>query len=132
MRFQSKNGIDMGVVFNNLLEADTEYIVFKVIANNHRIDLDEIKYAEIAKLRTSDGLIIDEGFIWELNGGGHHISGSLKLPKIYNGKNIINEGTDYIHLEFEGVGNAEKMIFKWGKEIIDYYYEGEIKNEKQT
>lgn len=131
MRFDSKNGIDMVVVFNNLLEEDKDYIVFKVMINNHRIDLESIKYAELAKLRISDGTIITEGFQWELEGGsGHHISGYLKLPKSIGANNVINENTDSMQLEIVGIKSVGSLIFKWDKEVIDLYNNGGTGDEK--
>jgi len=120
-RYDRKNGVDMAVVLNNVLEKDDENIVFKIMVNNHKIDLENIKYAELAKLKLSDGSIVDQGFEWETVGGGHHIFGYLKLPKVYNGNNIINNNIDSIQLEFEGIGNAEKLSFKWEKEVLDIY-----------
>ncbi len=128
MRFDSSNGIDMAVVFNNILEQDDEHIVFKIMVNNHKIDLEDIKYAEIAKLKLSDGSIIDQGFQWEIGGSGHHIFGYLKLPKIYNGNNIINQNIDSMQLEFEGVGDAERLSFEWEKEVLDIYTYGSEEN----
>lgn len=128
-RFDSNNGIDMAVIFNNILEQDDEHIVFKVMVNNHRINLENIKYAELAKLKLSDGSIIDKGFQWESRGGGHHIFGYLKLPNIYNENNIINQNIDSIQLEFQGVGDAERLSFKWEKEVLDMYTYGSKKND---
>lgn len=125
MRFDSQNGIDIAVVFNNLLEDDNEYIIFKVMINNHRIDLEDIEYADLSKLKLSDGTEINEGFQWELEGGGgHHISGYLKLPRTYNGDNVINDKVDNIQLEIEGVGNTGKLTFEWDKEVIALYNNG--------
>ncbi|MBU5313493.1 hypothetical protein KQI38_15835 [Tissierella carlieri] len=125
MRIDSQNGIDVAVVFNNLLEDDKDYIVFKVMVNNHRVDLENIKYAELSKLRVSDGTVIDEGFQWKLEGGGgHHISGYLKLPKTYDGNDVINDNVDNIQLEIEGIGDARKLTFKWDKDVIDSYNNG--------
>lgn len=120
-RYDNNNGIDMAVVLNNVLEQDDENIVFKIMVNNHRINLENIKYEELAKLKLSDGSVIDKGFKWETVGGGHHIFGYLKLPKIYNGNNIINPNIDSIQLEFQGVGDAEKLGFEWGKDVLDIY-----------
>lgn len=124
MQFDSKDGIDVGVTFDNIIEEDSDYIVFKLMVNNHRYDLENIKYDELSSLITSDGTVINEGFQWELLGeGGHHISGLLKVPKVYNGNNIITKDTDYIQLELNGIGNAEKMTFKWDREVLNIFNE---------
>lgn len=129
-KYDSQNGIDMSVTFDNQSADSSEYIIFKVIANNHSIDLGEIEYEELAKLSISDGTIIDKGFVWESDGGsGHHILGYLKLPKNYDGKNIINKSIDNIELEFEGVGNTDRLSFQWDKEEITSYDKGDIENE---
>lgn len=124
MQFDSKDGIDVGVTINNIIDEDEDYIVFKLMLNNHRLDLENIKYDELSSLITSDGTTINEGFQWELlGGGGHHISGLLKIAKVNNGNNIINKDTDYIQLELNGIGNAEKMTFKWDREVLNIFYE---------
>lgn len=128
-RYDGNNGIDMAVVLNNVLEKDDDNIVFKIMVNNHRIDLENIKYAELAKLKLSDGSIIEQGFEWKTVGGGHHIFGYLKLPKVYNGNNIINPNIDSIQLEFDGIGDAKKMSFEWGKEVLDIYESGGVRYE---
>lgn len=124
MRMDRQGGIDVAIIFNNIFEEDKEYLVFEVMVNNHRVDLQDIRYADLSSLTTSEGIRIDEGLQWELaGGGGHHISGYLKVPKVYNGEDIINENTEYIQIEIEGLGNAEKMTFQWDKEVLDIYKE---------
>ncbi|OLS01974.1 hypothetical protein [Tissierella creatinophila] len=131
MRLDSQNGIDMAVIFNNPLEEDKDYLVFKVMINNHRIDLENIKYAELAKLRISDGTIITEGFQWELEGGsGHHVSGYLKLPKSIGANNVISANTDSIQLDIVGIKSVGSLTFKWDKEVIDQYNNGGTGDEK--
>lgn len=121
IRYDRKNSIDMGVVYSNLIEDDEEYIIFKVRLNNHSIDLEDIKYDELATLSFSNGTIIDDGFIWESNSEGHHLSGKLKLPKNYLGTNIILAELGSAQLEFEDIGGPEKMTFRWEKDVIDLY-----------
>lgn len=121
IRYESKNSIDMGVVYNNLIEDDEEYIIFKVRLNNHIIDLEDIKYDELATLSFSNGTIIDDGFIWESNSEGHHISGKLKLPKNYIGTSINLLELGSVQLEFEDIGGPEKMTFRWEKDVTDLY-----------
>lgn len=129
-KYDSQNGIEMSVAFANPSAENSEYIIFKVIANNHSVDLGEIEYEELAKLSISDGTIIDEGFVWESDGGsGHHILGYLKLPKNYNGKSIIDKSIDNIELEFVGIGNTDILSFQWDKEEISSYDEGGIESE---
>lgn len=121
IRYDSKNSIDMGVVYLNLIEDDEEYIIFKVRLNNHIIDLEDIKYDELAKLSFSNGTIIDDGFIWESSSQGHHISGRLKLPRSYLGTNINLSELGSAQLEFEDIGGPDKMILRWEKDVIDLY-----------
>lgn len=121
IRYESKNSMDMGVVYNNLIEDDEEYIIFKVRLNNHIIDLEDIKYDELATLSFSNGTIIDDGFIWESNSEGHHISGKLKLPKNYIGTSINLSELGSVQLEFEDIGGPEKMTFRWEKDVTDLY-----------
>lgn len=122
MRIDRQGGIDVGMIFNNFFEEDKDYLVFEVMVNNHSIDLQDIKYADLSSLTTSEGVRIDEGFQWELAGGSsHHISGYLKVPKAYNGEDIINEKVEYIQIEIEGLGGPEKMTFQWDQEVLDIY-----------
>lgn len=122
VRMDKQGGIDVGMIFNNIFEEDKDYLVFEVMLNNHSIDLQDIRYADLSSLTTSEGIRIDEGFQWELVGGnGHHISGYLKVPKVYNGDDIINEKVEYIQIEIEGLGGPEKMTFQWDKEVLDIY-----------
>jgi hypothetical protein len=118
-RFDRKNNIDMGVVYSNLIEDNEEFMIFRITLNNHFINLETIKYDELAILSFGDGTIIDDGFIWDSTSQGHHVSGLLKLPKTY-----LNQDTDIsdlgsVQLDFEGIGGPEKMTFKWERDVID-------------
>ena len=124
IKYDSQNGIDMSVMLKNP-SYDKDNMAFEILVNNHFIDLEEIPYDELARLINSQEKIIDKGFIWESNGGGHHISGSLKLPK-NDFNELINENIDYLVLEFTEVGNADKLSFRWDKEILDFYFKGGI------
>lgn len=122
IRFDSQGGIDIAISFNNVLQDNNEFLVFKLMLNNHSVDLDSFKYAEMASLSTSDGIIIDKGFTWELGGGGgHHVYGFLKIPKRFNDKDVINSNTEYIELEIKGLGDVESRTFKWDKDILELY-----------
>lgn len=117
-KYDSQNGIEMSVMLQKIND-DNDEIVFRVLINNHGIDLEKIPYEKIARLITNEGKIIDKGFVWESNGSGHHISGNLKLPKNDDVNGSINKDLDYLELEFTDLGNADKLSFKWDKEILD-------------
>lgn len=119
--YDSQNGIDMSVALGSLSD-DTDIIEFQMLINNHQINLEEIQLDDIASLTTSEGEIIDEGFVWESYGTGHHISGTLSVPK----NDLINESLDYMELEFTEVGNADRLSFRWDKELLDVYFKGGI------
>lgn len=122
IRFDSQGGIDIAISFDNILQDNDEFLTFRLMLNNHSVDLDSFKYAEIASLRTSNETIIDNGFIWELGGGGgHHVYGFLKLPKRFNDKDVITSDTEYIELEIKGLGNAESRTFRWEKDVLNLY-----------
>lgn len=119
--YDSQNGIDMSVALGSLGD-DTDTIEFQMLINNHQINLEEIQLDDLARVTTSEGKIIDDGFVWESYGTGHHISGTLSVPK----SDLINESLDYIELEFTEVGNADRLSFRWDKELLDVYFKGGI------
>ncbi len=121
VRFDSKNSVDMGVVYSNLLGDNEEYIVFEIALNNHLINLENFKYDELASLSFGNGTTINDGFIWESTSQGHHVSGLLKLPKDYLDTNTTISDLGSAQLEFEGIGGPENMMFKWEKDVVDRY-----------
>lgn len=58
--------------------------------------------------------------MWEHgDGAGHHIYGLLKIPKVYNGKNIIESSTNSIALTINGLDGDQSSEFIWDKEQLD-------------
>ncbi|WP_432666034.1 hypothetical protein R9X47_06990 [Wukongibacter baidiensis] len=125
MRTNSQGRVDVGVLFTNLIEDNKDYIVFELMLNTHSVDLDEVDYAKLSRVTNDSGLIIDEGIIWEKDGGsGHHIFGYIKVPKKYKEKSIIEDTTKFIELEINGLDGVESRKFIWEEDALKY-----LKNE---
>lgn len=117
----SQGAVSIAIAFENLLiEQDSENLVFSIMLNTHSVNLDEIDIASLATLENDQGLKIKDGFVWEIrSGGGHHLDGSLKISKIYNGTNIIDKSTNSITLKITGLDGNETSEFTWNKEQLD-------------
>lgn len=122
IRYSSQGPIDIGILYKNVIEPNDEYLIFEMMLNNHSIDVNNIDYSKFVSLRNDKGLVIKEGFEWDVfEGSGHHVFGSLKIPKQYEGENIIDDTTEYIELElkgFEDTIKSEKSKFLWKKEVL--------------
>jgi len=122
IRYSSLGPIDIGVLYKNEVEPNDEYLLFEMMLNNHSIDVSDIDYSKFVSLKNDKGLVIKEGFEWNVfEGSGHHVFGSLKIPKQYEGKNIIDGTTEYIELELKGFKDTiknETSKFIWEKEVL--------------
>lgn len=122
IRYSSQGPIDIGVLYKNAIEPNDEYLIFEMMLNNHSIDVSDIDYSKFVSLKNDKGLVIKEGFEWNVfEGSGHHVFGSLKIPKQYKGENIIDDTTEYIELELKGFEDTikdERSKFLWKKEVI--------------
>ncbi|WP_202710687.1 hypothetical protein [Sporosalibacterium faouarense] len=113
IRIDNQGAVDIGAIFNNLIEKDDDYLVFKLYVNTHSVDLESIDFAKKASL-ILDGEKVTEGFSWEIGGGsGHHLKGYLKVNKEYNGKPIFNNSSKEIELYLENIDGIPSRIFKW-------------------
>lgn len=116
----SQGAVDIAISFENLIEDDSENLIFKVMLNTHSINLDALDMTKLATLESDHGLKINDGFMWEHgDGAGHHIYGFLKIPKVYNGKNIIGSSTNSITLTITGLDGDQSSEFTWDKEQLD-------------
>lgn len=112
--------VEVGVTFENPLQDDQEYLVFKTQLNTHSVDLDGYDYGKLATLRTSEGLKVLDGILWEKpEGDVHHFVGYYKVPRITGGKDILTEDTTYLELRITGIDNVEDRTFRWEKDVLD-------------
>ncbi len=115
-RTTSGAGIEVSATYMNpLLEPEEAggKLIFKVALNTHSGNLLQFDLTELAVLRTSEGFIIDEGFIWEaLSESGHHRLGYLEVEAVRDGRPLIGPETQYIELELKGIGIPSRT-FKW-------------------
>lgn len=121
IRTNNQGSVDVGVVFKNLIEDDKDYLVFEVMLNTHSVDLDVIEFEKLVKVGNDNGLVVNEGFIWEkTEGSGHHIFGNLIIPKMYKGKSVLDESVKVIELEINGLDGIESRKFTWKKDALEY------------
>lgn len=104
----------MGVIFENPLTGETKDLVFEVMLNTHSVDLG--KYKELQKyveLQVDEKIIITDGFTWENEGEGHHMSGLLRLKNEYNGEPILTNNTTQIKLILKNIEiESREHIYK--------------------
>jgi hypothetical protein len=110
--FSNEGNIDIIVDYLSPRNSDIDKLVFNVSLGTHSIDLSS--YQEINKyieLRTDKGIIINDGFEWELkNNDIHHINGVLTIKNDHNGNEIINSETKFFSLVFKDVGTSGERV----------------------
>ncbi|HSP47141.1 MAG TPA: hypothetical protein VLN47_03585 [Clostridiaceae bacterium] len=112
--------VEIGVTLENPIQDDEAYLVFKTQLNTHSVDLDGYDYEKLATLRTSEGLKISKGILWERPEGDiHHFIGYYKVPRIIDGKNVVTKDTTYLELRITGIDNVEDRTFRWEKDVLD-------------
>lgn len=114
-------GITVSVTFMNPLLAPEETagkLVFKVSLDTHTVDLSGFNLTQLAVLRTSEGVIVTEGFAWEPESeSGHHRKGVLKIADTLNGAPILTKETQWLELELKEIGTPSRL-FKWEGEHL--------------
>lgn len=115
-----QGNVEVGVTFENPLQDDQEYLVFRTQLNTHSVDLDGYDYGKLATIQTSEGIRITDGIIWEKpEGDVHHFVGYYKVPRIIDGKDILTRDTAYLELRITGIDRVEDRTFRWEKEVLD-------------
>jgi len=119
-------GIEVSVVFLNPLmkpdESEVKLLRFKIMLDTHSRDLMQYDLTKLAVLRTSAGVSVEKGFIWEPSlESSHHRAGILKLTNELDGRQgrslIFDESIEYVELELKGIG-VPSRIFKWTKQEL--------------
>lgn len=118
MTISQEGNIDIGVNYLTPITGDTDTLTFEVILGTHSVDLTEFsdvrKYVEI---RTDTGVLINDGFEWELQSGeSHHISGLLKIKNEIEGNPIVGPDTKSFKLVFKNIPDKSER---------EHVYEGE-------
>jgi len=113
-RTNSQGSVSVGITFLNPLEEDPAYFNFEVALNTHSVDLDGYDLSEMTTLYIDDQLQSTEGIQWtDIQGGGHHVSGILKLPKYGEDGNLSFEDADRIELIIEELDGIDSRSFVW-------------------
>ncbi len=120
-RTRKAASIEINVVFMNPLlksQTDSEQLQFKIALDTHSGDLMQYDLTKQAILRTSAGMIVDSGFIWERGSeSSHHRSGVLTLAVDLNPSPIPTKSGDYLELELRDIG-APSRTFRWTQQEI--------------
>nr|WP_312578870.1 hypothetical protein [Sedimentibacter sp.] len=115
----SQNGnIDIIVTYLNPVIGSSDVLTFEISLGTHSVSLS--KYKDISKyvqLITDTGIVISEGFEWDLqNAEDHHTSGILKIKNDIDGKLIVGENTKSFKLVFKNIPDTSER---------EHIYEGE-------
>lgn len=110
LTYSEGGNVNIGVIFMNPISKDLDTLEFMVMLDTHSEDL--ARYKELNKfveLRTDNGLVVTEGFVWEAESDeGHHVSGSLKIKNSYKGKPILDSNTGYLKLVFKNIASVKE------------------------
>lgn len=115
----SQNGnIDIIVNYLNPVAEFSDVLTFEISLGTHSVSLSEyIDIRKYVQLITDAGIVISEGFEWDLqNAEDHHISGILKIKNDIDGKLIIGEDTKSFKLVFKNIPDTSER---------EHIYEGE-------
>ncbi|MGD9568957.1 MAG: hypothetical protein AB7V48_11660 [Sedimentibacter sp.] len=115
----SQNGnIDIIVNYLSSSIGDKDVLTFEVSLGTHSVSLSKYKdIREYVELVTDTGIVVSEGFEWELqNGEDHHTSGILKIKNEIDGKPIVGEDTKSFKLVFRNIPDKSER---------EHIYEGE-------
>jgi hypothetical protein len=120
-RTSQAEGITVAVTFMNPLlkpEESAGQLVFKIALDTHTIDLSQFDLTKLAVLRTSEGVTVSEGFLWEPESeSGHHRKGVLKVAEMGGGAPIITKETQWLELELKGIGTLSR-VFRWEGDMV--------------
>lgn len=115
-RTSGEAGIVVDVTFLNPLLSPEETegrLVFQVALNTHSGDLLQYDLTRLVVVRTSEGLVVEEGFAWEPESeSSHHRMGLLTVSATRSGRPLITEGTEFLELELRGIG-VPSRVFRW-------------------
>lgn len=91
------------------LNGPGETLEFEVAMNTHSVDL-SMDLAALATLSTDTGRSVP-ALAWNAPRGGHHVSGTLVFPAVYEGQPVL-QGATQITLSIKDV-DAALRVFTW-------------------
>lgn len=91
------------------LNSPGERLEFEVVMNTHSVDL-SMDLAALATLSTDSGRSVP-ALAWNAPRGGHHVSGTLVFPAVYDGQPVL-QGANRITLSIKDV-DAGLRVFTW-------------------
>lgn len=114
-----QGNVSAGVTFLNPIEEDDDYFNFGVGLNTHSVDLDGYDLSQKTILYVGDEIKITEGLQWTMvEGGGHHVSGMIKIPREQAGNKVNYIDKEYIRLEIRDLDGGESRVFEWQQELF--------------
>ncbi|MFZ5968448.1 MAG: hypothetical protein ACOYVK_14945 [Bacillota bacterium] len=125
MRSDDQNDVTVDVIFQNpsLIDENTaDYWVFQVLMNTHSYEISEGELNKKLMVKSSKGVIESKNVLWVPEGGteGHHVSGKILIPKTVSGNTTVDGDTQFLEIEMKGVAGAEKRVFRWTKDELDF------------
>ncbi|HYE10338.1 MAG TPA: hypothetical protein VEF53_09175, partial [Patescibacteria group bacterium] len=119
--FSNDDNIDIIVNYMSPVNKDKDNLTFNILIDTHSVDL--TNYVDISKyveLRTDAGIVISDGFEWDLeNGEGHHISGILRIKNNMEGNSVVDSNTKSFSLVFKNIADTRERehIYEGGNLI---------------
>ena len=87
--------------------------VFAVVMDTHSVNLDAYDLAQLAVLRTDQGLEI-QPIGWDAPSGSHHREGTLSFPSTApDGSPLIGAGTTTVELVIRDVAGVPERVLRW-------------------
>lgn len=113
-RTSKEAGIDVSVVFLNPLmepEESEDQLHFRITLDTHAGDLMQYDLTKLAVLRTSAGVSVQSGFVWEPSSeSSHHRTGILKIPATHDRVSLLTAQS--LELELKDIG-VPSRVFRW-------------------
>lgn len=114
-----QGSVSVGVTFLNPIEEDNDYFNFGVSLNTHSVELDGYDLSQMTALYLGDGIEITEGIQWTMvEGGGHHISGMLKIERKEGETKLDYTDKESIRLEIKDLDGVASRVFEWEQELF--------------
>ena len=92
---------------------DSADLTFWIVMDTHAVDLDAYDLAQLAVLRTGDGVEIWPS-AWDAPPGGHHREGTLRFPSTGDdGNPVVKPESRSIELVIQDVAGVPERILRW-------------------
>lgn len=86
---------------------------FQVVLDTHSVNLDAYDLAQLAVLRTDQGVEVAPSG-WDADAGGHHREGVLSFPSVTADESpVIGPETRMIELVVRGVAGPPERVLHW-------------------